>query len=94
MIDTILVLNAGSSSLKFQVFRSDDLSVLARGKAVRLGEEAPAMDASLAGGTRERVTTRRSVPSSPSSTVTTTAGACAPWRTASCMAAKAMPRRP
>ena len=55
MIDTILVLNAGSSSLKFQVFRSDDLSVLAHGKAVRLGEEAPTMDASLADGTRERV---------------------------------------
>lgn len=55
MIDTILVLNAGSSSLKFQVFRSDDLSVLARGKAVRLGEPEPAMDASLADGTRERI---------------------------------------
>lgn len=55
MIDTILVLNAGSSSLKFQVFRSDDLSVLARGKAVRLGEPEPAMDASLADGPRERI---------------------------------------
>lgn len=55
MIDTILVLNAGSSSLKFQVFRSDDLGVLARGKAVRLGEAEPAMDASLADGRRERI---------------------------------------
>ncbi|CAH1660141.1 Acetate kinase [Hyphomicrobiales bacterium] len=55
MIDTILVLNAGSSSLKFQVFRSDDLSVLARGKAVRLGEPEPAMDGSLADGARERI---------------------------------------
>lgn len=55
MIDTILVLNAGSSSLKFQVFRSDDLSVLTRGKAVRLGEPEPAMDASLADGRRERI---------------------------------------
>lgn len=55
MIDTILVLNAGSSSLKFQVFCSADLSVLARGKAVRLGEPEPVMDASLAGGTRESI---------------------------------------
>ncbi len=55
MIDTVLVLNAGSSSLKFQVFRVGDLDVLARGKAVRLGEPEPAMDASLAGGTRERI---------------------------------------
>ncbi len=28
MIDTLLVLNTGSSSLKFQVFRLDDLDVL------------------------------------------------------------------
>ena len=55
MIDTVLVLNAGSSSLKFQAFRLGDLSVLARGKAVRLGEPEPAMDASLADGTRERI---------------------------------------
>lgn len=55
MIDTVLVLNAGSSSLKFQVFRVGDLDVLARGKAVRLGEPEPAMDASLADGTRERI---------------------------------------
>ena len=55
MIDTILVLNAGSSSLKFQVFRDDDLSVLARGKAVRLGEPEPALDASLGDGPREKV---------------------------------------
>lgn len=55
MIDTILVLNAGSSSLKFQVFRSGDLGVLARGKAVRLGEPEPSLDASLADGRRERV---------------------------------------
>lgn len=55
MIDTVLVLNAGSSGLKFQVFRVGDLDVLARGKAVRLGEPEPAMDASLADGTRERI---------------------------------------
>lgn len=55
MIDTVLVLNAGSSSLKFQVFRVGDLDVLARGKAVRLGEPEPVMDASLADGTRERI---------------------------------------
>ena len=55
MIDTILVLNAGSSSLKFQVFRLGDLNVLARGKAVRLGEPESAMDASLADGSRERI---------------------------------------
>ena len=55
MIETVLVLNAGSSSLKFQVFRVGDLDVLARGKAVRLGEPEPAMDASLADGTRERI---------------------------------------
>jgi len=55
VIDTVLVLNAGSSSLKFQVFRVGDLDVLARGKAVRLGEPEPVMDASLADGTRERI---------------------------------------
>lgn len=55
MTGTILVLNAGSSSLKFQVFRSDDLTVLARGKAVRLGEAEPLMNASLADGASERV---------------------------------------
>jgi acetate kinase len=55
VIDTVLVLNAGSSSLKFQVFRLGDLDVLARGKAVRLGEPEPVMDASLTDGTRERI---------------------------------------
>lgn len=55
MIDTILVLNAGPSNLKFQVSRSEDLSVLVRGKAVRLREAEPAMDASLADGRRERI---------------------------------------
>ena len=55
MIDTLLVLNAGSSSLKFQVFAFEGLEVLAKGKAVRLGEDSPAMDASVAGGGEEHV---------------------------------------
>ena len=55
MIDTLLVLNAGSSSLKFQVFSLDGLDVLAKGKAVRLGEAAPLMDASTADGAQENV---------------------------------------
>ncbi|MFD1332981.1 acetate/propionate family kinase [Methylopila musalis] len=54
MTDALLVLNSGSSSLKFQVFAIDGLEVLARGKAVRLGEPAPTMDASTAAGEKER----------------------------------------
>jgi len=34
----ILVLNSGSSSIKFQLFRSDDWSVLASGSVTRIGE--------------------------------------------------------
>ncbi|NEX15596.1 MAG: acetate kinase [Halochromatium sp.] len=34
----VLVLNSGSSSIKFQLFRSDDWSVLASGSATRIGE--------------------------------------------------------
>ncbi|GLK74775.1 acetate kinase [Methylopila jiangsuensis] len=55
MIDTLLVLNSGSSSLKFQVFSVDGLEMLARGKAVRLGEAAPVMDAEVVGGASEHV---------------------------------------
>ena len=40
MIGVILVLNAGSSSLKFQVFAFDDLSVLAEGQVTRIGGDA------------------------------------------------------
>jgi acetate kinase len=38
MIDTFLVLNTGSSSLKFQVFRRDGLDVLLAGKVTGIGE--------------------------------------------------------
>lgn len=55
MIDTLLVLNSGSSSLKFQVFAVDGLAMLAKGKAVRLGEAAPVMDAEVVGGAPEHV---------------------------------------
>ncbi|MDC7677505.1 acetate/propionate family kinase [Asticcacaulis machinosus] len=40
MIEALLVLNAGSSSLKFQVFGYQRLTVLAEGKVVRIGAEA------------------------------------------------------
>ncbi|WP_343685482.1 acetate/propionate family kinase [Asticcacaulis sp.] len=40
MIEAILVLNAGSSSLKFQAFAFEDLSVLAQGKVTRIGGDA------------------------------------------------------
>ncbi len=34
----VLVLNSGSSSIKFQLFRSDDWRVLASGAVARIGE--------------------------------------------------------
>ena len=37
MIDALLVLNAGSSSLKFQAFREDTLEILAAGKVTGIG---------------------------------------------------------
>lgn len=37
MIETLLVLNAGSSSLKFSVFRSSDLELIVRGKVSGIG---------------------------------------------------------
>jgi acetate kinase len=51
MIDTLLVLNAGSSSLKFQVFDAHTLDVLMRGKVVRIGEAAQ-LNATLPSGAR------------------------------------------
>ncbi|WP_274629922.1 acetate/propionate family kinase [Arvimicrobium flavum] len=52
MIDTLLVLNAGSSSLKFQVFALSDLAMLAGGQVSRIGGEAT-FKASLASGEKE-----------------------------------------
>lgn len=40
MTETLLVLNAGSSSIKFKVFRLDDLTVLIDGKVSDIGGEA------------------------------------------------------
>lgn len=48
MIETLLVLNTGSSSLKFQVFASDSLAVLMRGKVSGIGTRA-ALDARIEG---------------------------------------------
>lgn len=52
MIETILVLNAGSSSLKFQVFALSSLERLAGGQVSRIGGEAE-LKASLASGEKE-----------------------------------------
>lgn len=49
MIDAILTLNAGSSSLKFRVFARDGLALLARGAVSRIGGAAE-LKASLGGG--------------------------------------------
>lgn len=49
MIDTLLVLNAGSSSLKFQVFGYAELDVLISGKVTGIGDGA-ALKAKLADG--------------------------------------------
>jgi acetate kinase len=51
MIDALLVLNAGSSSIKFQAFGFSDLKVLTSGKVVRIGDAAQ-LQAGLAGGER------------------------------------------
>jgi acetate kinase len=51
MIDALLVLNAGSSSIKFQAFGFRDLKVLTSGKVVRIGGAAQ-LQADLAGGDR------------------------------------------
>lgn len=40
MIETLLVLDTGSSSLKFKLFASDDLAVLMRGKVSGIGTRA------------------------------------------------------
>ena len=39
----ILVINSGSSSIKYRLFRMDDLSVLASGEAERIGEDTGAL---------------------------------------------------
>jgi len=49
MTGAILTLNAGSSSLKFRVFRRADLTLLARGAVTRIGGDAE-LKASLADG--------------------------------------------
>ena len=51
MIEALLVLNAGSSSIKFQAFGFSDLKVLTSGKVVRIGGAAQ-LQADLAGGER------------------------------------------
>ncbi|MDB5554690.1 MAG: ackA [Rhizobium sp.] len=48
MIETLLVLDTGSTSLKFQVFTMDDLAVLMRGKVSGIGTRA-ALEANLEG---------------------------------------------
>ncbi|UVC07909.1 acetate/propionate family kinase [Rhizobium sp. TH2] len=48
MIETLLVLDTGSSVLKFQVFASDNLTVLMRGKVSGIGTRA-ALEASVEG---------------------------------------------
>ncbi len=49
MIDTLLVLNTGSSSLKFQIFEDETLDVLMSGKVTGIGD-TPQMRAKLPGG--------------------------------------------
>lgn len=49
MIDTLLVLNTGSSSLKFQIFEDRDLRVLMSGKVTGIGD-TPEMSAKLPDG--------------------------------------------
>ncbi|KQV83301.1 acetate/propionate family kinase [Rhizobium sp. Root1220] len=49
MIEALLVLNTGSSSLKFQVFEGHDLSVLMSGKITGIGD-TPEMRTNLPGG--------------------------------------------
>lgn len=52
MIDAILVLNAGSSSLKFQAFRHVDLTKLAGGQVRNIGGDAT-FEATLTSGAKE-----------------------------------------
>lgn len=52
MTDTILVLNAGSSSIKFQVFRLCDLDLLAAGKVTGIGGHTQ-FKAAIPGGENE-----------------------------------------
>jgi acetate kinase len=49
MIDTLLVLNTGSSSLKFQIFEDQTLNVLMSGKVTGIGD-SPQMRAKLPDG--------------------------------------------
>lgn len=55
MIDTLLVLNTGSSSLKFQIFAEQDLNVLMSGKVIGIGD-TPEMRAKLPNGEETRST--------------------------------------
>jgi acetate kinase len=52
VIDTLVVLNAGSSSLKFQIFGLPGLEVLAGGQVSRIGADA-VFTATLSGGAAE-----------------------------------------
>jgi acetate kinase len=52
MIEALMVLNAGSSSIKFQILRRDGLDVLAAGRVTRIGGAAR-LEARLTGGSEE-----------------------------------------
>jgi acetate kinase len=54
MTPTLLVLNAGSSSVKFRLFAADDLACLARGQVAHLGDRP---ELSITGSEGERLIT-------------------------------------
>jgi|GEM_PF-2840933 len=60
----VLVLNSGSSSIKFQLFRRDDWSVLASGSATRIGEPESLMRCAWGDtkGVRQRLEERVAMP--------------------------------
>ena len=49
----ILVINCGSSSLKFQLINSDDDTVMAKGLCERIGSEGSQMEYAANGGEKE-----------------------------------------
>jgi acetate kinase len=55
----VLVLNSGSSSIKFQLFRHDGWAALAAGAAARIGEGQGELQASWVGSGGERESCRR-----------------------------------
>ena len=61
-MEKVLVVNSGSSSIKYQLFRCDDWSALATGAVTRIGEEGAEVKSEWLDGEGTRHASRVSAP--------------------------------